>query len=215
MVDFMTPLPSQLAKLDAILVISAHWEESAATLLGAQNPPIFYDYYGFPKEAYEIIYPAPGHPALEERIAGLLEKDKIPTRIDTRRGFDHGSLIPLKLIYPEADIAPLQLSLLHGLNSAAYVALGKALRGLLSENILVIGSGLSFHNRNAFLGQAFGAADPANEAFQNWLIETCTGPLSQSKREQRLITQSSTCCEVIPTRSLPTRSQRHRPRTMV
>ena len=183
--------------------------------MGAQNPPIFYDYYGFPKEAYDITYPAPGHPVLAERIAGLLAKFKIPARIDTRRGFDHGSFIPLKLIYPEADIPSLQLSLSCGLNSAAHIALGIASRELLSENILVAGSGFSFHNQNAFFGQAFGAADPANDAFQYWPIETCTGPLSQSEREQRLITQSSRYCEVMPTRSLPTRSQRQRPHTIV
>jgi 4,5-DOPA dioxygenase extradiol len=172
---------------DAIVVVSAHWEERAATLLGAPNPPMFYDYYGFPKEAYSITYPAPGHPALAERIVGLLEKNDIPARIDTRRGFDHGLFIPLKLMYPRADIPSIQLSLLRGLNSAAHIALGKALRELLSDNILVIGSGFSFHNLNAFFGQAAGAPDVANDAFQDWLIETCVGPMSQLEREQRLI----------------------------
>jgi aromatic ring-opening dioxygenase catalytic subunit (LigB family) len=187
MVDFMKILPSQITKPDAILVISAHWEESAATLLGANNPPMFYDYYGFPEQAYKITYPAPGNPELADQIAGLLKKNNIPARIDPKRGFDHGLFIPLKLMYPEADIPSLQLSLLRGLNPAAHIALGKALRELMNENILVIGSGFSFHNQNAFFGQAFGAPDNANEAFQNWLIETCTGKISQKEREQRLI----------------------------
>ncbi len=182
----MIQLPSQLIKPDAILVISAHWEESAATLLGAKNPPMFYDYYGFPEQAYEITYPATGNPELADRIASLLQKNSIPARIDPKRGFDHGLFIPLKLMYPEANIPALQLSLLRGLNPAAHIALGKALRELMNENILVIGSGFSFHNQIAFFGQAFGAPDNANEAFQNWLIETCTGSLSQSEREQRL-----------------------------
>jgi len=187
MVDFMRQLPSRLRKPEAILVISAHWEESAATLLGAQTPPMFYDYYGFPDEAYEITYPAPGSPELATRIAGLLNKENIPARIDPRRGFDHGLFIPLKLMYPQADIPCLQLSLLRGLNAEAHIALGKALRGLAGMNILVIGSGFSFHNLRAFSWQSIGAPDPANEAFQNWLIEACTAPLSQSEREQRLI----------------------------
>ena len=187
MVDFMSRLPSQLAKPEAILVISAHWEESAATLLGAQNPAMFYDYYGFPDKAYEITYPAAGSPELAKRIAELLKKNKITTRIDPQRGFDHGLFIPLKLMYPEADIPSLQLSLLRGLDPAAHIALGKALRELIDENILVIGSGFSFHNQNAFFGQKLGAPDPANEAFQNWLIETCTGPISQAERERYLI----------------------------
>ncbi len=187
MIDFMTRLPAQLTKPDAILVISAHWEENAATLLSAPQPPMFYDYYGFPPQAYQITYPAPGHPALAERLAALLEKNGIPSRLDAQRGFDHGVFIPLKLMYPAADIPVIQLSLLRGLNAAAHIALGKALRELLSENILVAGSGFSFHNQRAFFGRELGAPDPANDAFQNWLIETCTGNLSQAERERRLI----------------------------
>jgi len=187
MVDFMVRLPSTLRKPDAILVISAHWEESAATLLGAQNPAMFYDYYGFPDESYEITYPAPGSPELANRVAGLLKQNDIPARIDLQRGFDHGLFIPLKLMYPKADIPSLQLSLLRGLNPAAHLALGKALRGLMQENILVVGSGFSFHNMRAFSWQGNGAPDSANDAFQNWLIEVCTGPMPHPEREQRLI----------------------------
>ncbi|RJP86402.1 MAG: dioxygenase [Desulfobacteraceae bacterium] len=187
MVNFMRELPSRLRKPDAILVISAHWEESTATLSGAPAPPMLYDYYGFPDEAYEINYPAPGNPGLADRIAGLLIKNSIPARIDLQRGFDHGVFIPLKLMYPEADIPSLQLSLLRGLDPAAHIALGKALRELTDENILVIGSGFSFHNMGAFSRRGINAPDPANDAFQNWLIEVCAGPISRSEREQLLI----------------------------
>jgi 4,5-DOPA dioxygenase extradiol len=187
MIDFMVKLPSQLQKPDLILVISAHWEESVATLIGAQKPPMFYDYYGFPEAAYEIIYPAPGSPELASRVAALLSEKNIPARIDLQRGFDHGLFIPLKLMYPDADIPCLQLSLLRGLNANAHIALGKALRGLKGMNILVIGSGFSFHNLRAFSWGSISAPDPANEAFQDWLIDLCTGPYSQSEREQRLI----------------------------
>ncbi len=187
MVDFMRQLPSQLRKPDAILVVSAHWEESAATLLGAQAPTMFYDYYGFPDQAYEITYPAPGSPELATRIAGHLRKSNIPARIDADRGFDHGLFIPLKLMYPEAEIPSLQLSLLRGLDPAAHIALGRALRGLRDENLLVIGSGFSFHNLMAFFGRDPGAPDPANETFQDWLIEGCTGSIAQPERERRFI----------------------------
>jgi len=186
MVDFMKRLPSQLRKPDAILVISAHWEEEAATLQGAQAPAMFYDYYGFPDEAYAITYPAPGSPALANRIAGILKENAIPTRIDPQRGFDHGLFIPLKMMYPQADIPSLQLSLLRGLDPAAHIALGKALRKLMEENILVIGSGFSFHNLRAFFSEGPSVPDPANDAFQDWLIETCAGPIAQSEREGRL-----------------------------
>jgi aromatic ring-opening dioxygenase catalytic subunit (LigB family) len=187
MVEFMRQLPSQLRKPDAILVISAHWEASVATLLGAPSPPLFYDYYGFPPESYEITYPASGNPALAARIAGLLQKNQISAEIDSQRGFDHGLFIPLKLIYPQADIPALQLSLLRDLDPGAHLAIGKALRELMDENILVIGSGFSFHNMRAFSAQGGSVPDPANDAFQDWLIEVCTGPMLQTEREQRLI----------------------------
>jgi len=90
-------------------------------------------------------------------------------------------------MYPQADIPSLQLSLLHGLNPAAHIALGKALRALMHKNTLVIGSGFSFHNLRAFTWQENGTPDPANEAFQDWLVEGCTAPISQGEREKRLI----------------------------
>ena len=187
MVEFMTELPSQLRKPEAILVFSAHWEESVVTLLGASNPPLYYDYYGFPKEAYEIAYPASGEPALAERLVALFDDKGIPSSIELKRGFDHGVFIPLKLMYPEADIPISQISLLRGLDAASHIALGNALSELMQENILIIGSGFSFHNQNAFFASKPGAPDPANDAFQDWLIETCTSPLSQEEREERLI----------------------------
>ena len=187
MIDFMRRLPAQLSRPEAIVVISAHWEETAATLLGAANPPMFYDYYGFPDQAYEITYPAPGSPELAQRIAEVLRRSKVEARIDAQRGFDHGLFIPLKMMYPQADIPALQLSLLRGLNPAAHIALGQALRALLPEHILVVGSGFSFHNLRAFDWEGANTPDAGNDAFQDWLIEVCTGSLAQSEREQRLM----------------------------
>lgn len=187
MVAFMQQLPMQLIKPDAILVISAHWEENKATLIGAANPAMFYDYYGFPDQAYKITYPAPGDPDLASKIAVKLEENNIEAAIDPQRGFDHGLFIPLKLMYPAADIPALQLSLIRGLDPEVHIAMGKAMRELLNENILVIGSGFSFHNLRAFFRQDFGAPDPENEAFQDWLIDVCTSPIDQAKREDRLI----------------------------
>ena len=148
---------------------------------------MFYDYYGFPAAAYAISYPAPGSPDLANQIGGLLRQNRIPSVIHLHRGFDHGLFIPLKLMYPQADIPSLQLSLLRGLDPAAHIAIGRALRELMDENILVVGSGFSFHNMGAFSWQSMNAPDPANDAFQNRLIEVCTGPMPQSEREQRLI----------------------------
>ena len=187
MVKFMRQLPCQLRAPDAILVISAHWEENQATLLGADSPAMYYDYYGFPEEAYQINYPAPGSPDLANRIFQLLNQNDIPAQIDTQRGFDHGLFIPLKLMYPEADIPALQLSLLRGLDPAAHILLGNALRELCHEKILVVGSGFSFHNMNAFSRQAIKAPDPDNDAFQDWLIDVCCQNRPQSERERSLI----------------------------
>ncbi len=186
MVEFMTRLPARLTKPEAIIVVSAHWEERSATVLGADHPPMLYDYYGFPPEAYEITYPAPGHPALAERLAGLLAENDIPARVDAERGFDHGTYIPLKLMYPDAEIPTIQVSLVAGLNPEIHLAMGKTLRALRDENILLLGSGFSFHNQRAFFGGKGDGSDPQNDAFQDWLIETCTGSLSQREREKRL-----------------------------
>lgn len=187
MIEFMKKLPDRLHKPDAIVVVSAHWEEPKTTLLGAAHPPMFYDYYGFPDEAYTITYPGPGDPELAKRIAALLEKNGVPAQIDPTRGFDHGHFIPLKMMYPAADIPSIQLSLIRGLNPTAHINLGKALRELLAGNILVIGSGFSFHNMRVFFRQQFNQPDTANDAFQDWLIDTITGTAKAEEREQRLV----------------------------
>lgn len=187
MIDFLTRLPKKIKKPDAIIVISAHWEESAATLLGAEKPPMFYDYYGFPEEAYSIQYPAPGQPELARQVLQHLEKNGTSSRIDPQRGFDHGLFIPLKMMYPRADIPCIQLSLLRGLDAAKHINLGKALCGLPAENVLIVGSGFSFHNLRAFDWANIHQPDPANDAFQDWLIETCAGLLTYDEMEKRLI----------------------------
>ncbi|MBG0787154.1 MAG: dioxygenase [Anaerolineaceae bacterium] len=187
MVVFMKALPKQLKRPEAILVISAHWEEPVATVLNAPQPPLLYDYYGFPEKAYEITYPAPGSPELAEKVVWLLNDHQIPTGTNPVRGFDHGMFIPLKMMYPEANIPTTQLSLLRGLDAAAHLQLGQALRPLMNENILIIGSGFSFHNMREFFNQEPGASDPKNEAFQDWLIETCAGSLDETDRLDALL----------------------------
>jgi 4,5-DOPA dioxygenase extradiol len=187
MVEFMKKLPSRLHKPDGIMVISAHWEEEISTLLSAEKPAMFYDYYGFPEEAYRIQYSAPGNPELARQASNLLKKADIPAQLDPQRGFDHGLFIPLKLIYPQEDIPSIQLSLIKGLNAQRHIDLGKALRGLKASNILLIGSGFSFHNLGEFFPANSNSSDAANDEFQDWLIETCTGDLSLEERERRLI----------------------------
>lgn len=174
MIDFMHLLPVQLAHPSLILVISAHWEETQATLLGSANPPMFYDYYGFPPETYQVQYPAPGAPETANRIAAFLQEAGIPSMVHPSRGYDHGHFIPLLMMYPQADIPTLQISLIRGLDAERHLELGEALRPLRDENILVIGSGFSFHNLSSFSWRGNGELDPDNDAFQDWLIETLT-----------------------------------------
>ena len=107
-----------------------------ATLIGSSKPPMLYDYYGFPREAYQITYPAPGDPFLAKRIVALLKEGNVASQIDSARGFDHGLFIPLKMMYPQAEIPALQISLLADLNASTHLALGEALSGLIKEHVL-------------------------------------------------------------------------------
>ena len=186
MVDFMKHLPGIIKKPDSIIVVSAHWEENRTTVLSNPSPPMLYDYFGFPDQAYNIKYPARGNPDLAGRIVSELEKQGITAAEEPDRGFDHGLFIPLKIMYPKADIPSIQLSLIGGLDPAAHLELGKALQLLKNENILLIGSGFSFHNMQAFSWKGGHRADEANNSFQNWLIDTCTGEHTENERLKRL-----------------------------
>lgn len=165
----------------AILMISAHWEAPAFTVQAHPRPPMIYDYYGFPEHSYQIRYPAPGNPDLALRVADLLRTAGLPTAIDPDRGYDHGMYAPLAIAYPDADMPVVQLSLLQGLDPAAHIALGRALAPLRDEGILIVGSGLSYHNLRAF-GPA---AEAASTAFDTWLHEVLARPAAE--RLQALI----------------------------
>jgi aromatic ring-opening dioxygenase catalytic subunit (LigB family) len=163
-----------------LLVISAHWEEPVATLMTGEHPPMLYDYYGFPPEAYTITWPAPGHPETAERVRSLLEAAGFKTAANPSRGFDHGAFVPLKLTYPNADVPAVQLSLKRGLDPAEHIAIGRALSPLRDEGIFIIGSGMTFHNLRAFTPQAA----PYSEAFDEWLRHTVT--LDEEERNEGL-----------------------------
>jgi aromatic ring-opening dioxygenase catalytic subunit (LigB family) len=155
----------------ALLVVSAHWEEPAPTVMTSDHPPILYDYYGFPPESYTITWPAPGEPRLASRVRELLGAAGSPAAADPQRGFDHGTFIPLKLTYPDASIAAVQLSLKQGLDPAEHIAIGRALTPLRDENVFIIGSGMTFHNLRAFRDPR--AAAPS-EAFDAWIRQAAT-----------------------------------------
>jgi len=185
---FLCDYPASIGKPDAIIVFSAHWEEAEISITAAANPALVFDYYGFPAETYQYRYPAPGHPELAERVRQLLTAAAIPARLDRQRGFDHGLFVPLLLMYPAADIPCIQVSLSASLDAGLHVAIGKALAALKSENLLVLGSGFSFHNMQALMSKRDDAIDPHNQAFEEWLAQTCTDEaLSEAEREQRLV----------------------------
>ncbi|MEW5011262.1 MAG: class III extradiol ring-cleavage dioxygenase [Cycloclasticus sp.] len=188
MVAFLKRITPTLGKPSAILIISAHWEEKEATITSGKAPSLIYDYSGFPDESYNIQYPALGSPELAEKIYNLLWDSGIEARLDDKRGFDHGVFVPLTIMFPEANIPCVQLSLLSNLEPKAHIQMGKALAGLRSDNVLVIGSGLSFHNMREFF-QASGYPDEKNEAFERWLIDTCTDKqMTTCNRDQKLET---------------------------
>ena len=186
--EYAASIDSPDLRPDAIIVISAHWEEAEIAITAAPTPPLLFDYAGFPPETYEYQYPAPGHPELATRVQDLLGKAGIISRLDAGRGFDHGMFVPLLLMYPDAYIPCIQISLSSSLDAALHVRIGKALTVLKKENLLVLGSGFSFHNISVMMSKADAAIDPRNQVFEDWLAETCcTATLSEAEREQRLV----------------------------
>lgn len=152
----------------ALLVVSAHWEAPVPTVMNAPAPPLLYDYFGFPPEAYRLRWPAPGHPALAARTRSLLTAAGWQTADDPTRGFDHGTFVPLMVTYHDAVLPVVQLSLRDGLDPAEHVALGRALAPLRDEGVFIVASGMTFHNLRAFFDPR---AHAVSEAFDGWLRE--------------------------------------------
>ena len=169
MANFLKGLASTLPEIPrAIIVVSAQWLESTVSITGGQNPKLIYDYYGFPAHTYELEYPAPGDPILAKKVAEVLEHAHITAKIDPSRGFDHGMFIPMMLMFPQADIPVIQLSLNSNLDPETQLKLGQALEKLRDEGVLIIGSGMSFHNMRGYGDPKFG---PISDEFDQWLTQ--------------------------------------------
>jgi aromatic ring-opening dioxygenase catalytic subunit (LigB family) len=150
----------------AVLVVSAHWECEVPTVHTGTNPSLLFDYYGFPEHTYRLAYPVQGSPEVAARVALLLEGASIPTATESKRGLDHGVFVPFKLIYPDADVPIVQLSLRVGLSPQEHLEIGRALAPLRDEDVLIVGSGMTSHNlRDGFSRPGIQAA----AAFDEWL----------------------------------------------
>ena len=135
----------------AILAMSAHWDDTdTITVSTAEKPGMYYDYYGFPPETYEIKYPAPGSPQIASEVVETLKAAGIPVDTNAERGYDHGTFIPLMVAFPEADIPVVQMSIRKDLDPAFHIQLGKALEPLRDKGILILASGMSYHNMRMF-----------------------------------------------------------------
>jgi aromatic ring-opening dioxygenase catalytic subunit (LigB family) len=165
----------------AVLVITAHWEGRDFMLSSSARPPMIYDYGGFPPHTYEVQYNAPGAPELAAQVKSLLDAGGYPAVLDGQRGFDHGTFSAMYPVYPDADVPIVQLSLKHGLDPKTHLEVGRLLAPLRKEGVLIVGSGLSYHNLRAFNAQ--GAA--ASHAFDDWLRATMA--LAPQERTARLI----------------------------
>eukprot|EP00877_Chromochloris_zofingiensis_P008076 jgi/Chrzof1/3521/Cz12g28150.t1 len=177
LVAFMKQLPSHLPRPKSIVLVSAHWEEKDPTVTSAAQPDLLYDYYGFPPEAYDVKYTAPGAPELASQVVELLRSAGFSATGDSKRGWDHGMFVPMKVMYPDADIPVVQLSLLNSLDPQAHIRMGQALQPLRRQDTLILGSGITFHNMSAFRSTGFEgkAAGPlAGQDFDTWLADAVT-----------------------------------------
>ncbi|MEQ9694472.1 class III extradiol ring-cleavage dioxygenase [Shimia sp. SDUM112013] len=172
----LVDMPGQLPERPkAILMISGHWETDAFAVMSSEKPPMVYDYTGFPPETYAVTYPAPGAPDLAKQTASMLADAGLPTRLDTEIGFDHGSFVPLALMYPEADVPVFQVSMHQSYDPAKHFALGRALAPLRDQGVVIIGSGLSYHN----LRLMNETARVPSEVFDAWLNDALALPPEQ------------------------------------
>ncbi|HEY4215218.1 MAG TPA: class III extradiol ring-cleavage dioxygenase [Steroidobacteraceae bacterium] len=179
--DVWEPMAAYLKGLDAsigtrpksVLVISGHWETPRPTVNTAEHPALLFDYYGFPPHTYQLTYPAAGSPHLAARVRELLTAAQIPSDQDSSRGLDHGVFVPFKLIYPDADIPMVQLSMNQNLDAVTHLRMGRALAPLRDEGVLIVGSGMSYHNLRNFFSSAPQAVESA-EQFGRWLNDAVT-----------------------------------------
>jgi 4,5-DOPA dioxygenase extradiol len=163
-------LGRRLGKPRAILIASAHWETNLPMLTGSAKPETIHDFSNFPEPLYRLRYPAPGAPAVAQRAQALLKEAGFTAGIDGCRGLDHGAWAPLLYAYPEADVPVVQISVQPALGPRHHLQIGRALKPLLEENVLVVGSGHMTHNLRDWM-RGNGAPQPYAREFSEWVKE--------------------------------------------
>ncbi|WP_457969975.1 dioxygenase [Pseudomonas sp. R4-84] len=167
----LTRLAAQLPRPKAIVVVSAHWESDELLVSANPRPRTWHDFGGFPPDLYKVQYPAPGDPRLATQVADLLNATQLPARLDTGRPADHGVWVPLSLMYPEADIAVVQVSLPSRQGPTLQTRVGRALASLREQGVLVIGSGSITHNlRDLDWNAGPDSIEPWAKAFRDWMV---------------------------------------------
>ncbi|NMM45760.1 dioxygenase [Rhodospirillaceae bacterium KN72] len=173
--DFLKALPADLSRPKAILAISAHWETSAPRVSSLARQTTIHDFYGFPPELYAMRYEPPGAPDLAQRVVDILQDAGLKdAALDGTRGLDHGAWVPLELMYPDADIPVIQLSIQPHRGAAYHHAIGEALGSLRDEGILIFASGSLTHNLREFRpAYLHGSVDPKDWVltFQKWVAD--------------------------------------------
>jgi len=187
MVAYLRGIDGSLgARPKQVLVVSGHWEMAAPTVNAAEGPSLLYDYSGFPEHTYRLTYPVAGSPALAARVQELLAGERIASGAEHDRGLDHGVFVPFKLIYPDADVPIVQLSLNRNRDPRTHLAIGRALASLRDEGVLIVGSGMSYHNLHDLFVDRPAANLPA-EGFDRWLVDVVTQSDSAVRDQQLAI----------------------------
>jgi len=166
--EFLTGFSSQLPRPKSILIVSAHWQSGIPTLTTAEAPQTVYDFSGWPQQLYSLQYPAKTDVDLIERTRALLRGAGIVAREDEKRGYDHGTWVPLLLAYPKADVPVVQLSLQQDGSARRHFEIGQALSPLRDEGVLIIGSGVATHNLGSMAPEGTLAPNWAKD-FDQWL----------------------------------------------
>lgn len=171
-----------LKEVKAIIVVTAHWQEKVVTISSAKHHDLYFDYYGFPPESYKYRYDAPGDPALAERIHETLKNAGINSKLDSKRGWDHGVFVPMMLINPTASIPIVQMSVLSNQDPEQHYKIGEALYQFRKEGIAILGSGMSYHNMREFMTNRY-QSNVVNKEFDEYLNKVCTAESVEDRKK--------------------------------